>query len=194
MPGTAEERYERLQQEFQETKKRLGKLEDAMIKADDDQLHSVIAIALLREQEADVAHKRMLETLKTIENRTLESEKSLKDLMGQYINRLYEEAAFHQNKRWNRQAIIDNSVIAISVIILLISVGFACYVQGEKSGAAKAIPAVVQTAPAVTAETERPPAPPKKRHRPKPAPSVSPEADLEVGPEGIDPDPRQQPQ
>jgi hypothetical protein len=35
-------------------------------------------------------------------------------------------------------------------MILLIAVGIASYDQGEKSGAAKAIPAVVQTAPADT--------------------------------------------
>lgn len=166
-----------------------------MIKADDDQLHSVIALALLREQEADVAHKRMLETLKTIENRALESEKSLKDLMGRYINRLYEEAAFHQNEQGKRVVVIWCCVTAIFVAGLIACVGVWAFVLGEKNERANApVPAAVQVAPAPAQEGPPKPLPPKKRYRPKPAPSVSPEADPEVAPEGIDPDPRQQPQ
>ena len=166
-----------------------------MTQDDEEQLYAVIAIARQQQKNIDLAYERVMDTLKTIENRALESEKSLKDLMGRYINRLYEEAAFHQNEQGKRVVVIWCCVTAIFVAGLIACVGVWAFILGEKNERANApVPAAVQVAPAPTQEGPPKPLPPKKRHRPKPAPSVSPEADLEVAPEGIDPDPRQQPQ
>ena len=99
-------------------------------------------------------------------NETTERNKIFQNSMNVYVQRLYEAAAAHADARWKREAIIERAIYAISVMILLIAVGIASYDQGEKSGAAKAIPAVVQTAPAATAESQPPSAKPKRQHRP----------------------------
>jgi hypothetical protein len=128
-----------------------------MTTPDQQQMEAVIALAM-EHQEAAAWHMEQIQPTHTAiralaaaiqeeKNETTERNKIFQNSMNVYVQRLYEAAAAHADARWKREAIIERAIYAISVIILLIAVGIASYDQGEKSGATKAIPAVVQTAP-----------------------------------------------